>query len=84
MRKFEEIIEELELRDFPLVGGSFTWWGGPNIPDWIGFHLIMHGGFESSGGSINFANTNIESHSNPTRNWDDIPVQFPSYSRICG
>ena len=30
MRKFSEIIEDLELRDLPLQGGSFTWKGGLN------------------------------------------------------
>ena len=30
MRRFSEIIEDLELRDFPLQGGSFTWRGGLN------------------------------------------------------
>ncbi|KAL6332090.1 hypothetical protein AAG906_020771 [Vitis piasezkii] len=30
MRRFSEIIEDLELRDLPLQGGSFTWRGGLN------------------------------------------------------
>ncbi|KAJ9697075.1 hypothetical protein PVL29_009023 [Vitis rotundifolia] len=30
MRRFSEVIEELELRDFPLRGGPFTWRGGLN------------------------------------------------------
>lgn len=28
MRRFLEVIEELELRGFPLQGGPFTWRGG--------------------------------------------------------
>ncbi|KAL6343127.1 hypothetical protein AAG906_019670 [Vitis piasezkii] len=30
MRRFSEIIEDLELKDVPLVGGPFTWNGGVN------------------------------------------------------
>ena len=30
MRRFSEVLEDLELRDFPLQGGSFTWRGGLN------------------------------------------------------
>ena len=30
MRRFTEVIEELELRDLPLQGGMFTWSGGLN------------------------------------------------------
>ncbi|RVW29476.1 hypothetical protein CK203_093707 [Vitis vinifera] len=30
MRRFSEIMEDLELRDLPLQGGSFTWKGGLN------------------------------------------------------
>ena len=30
MRIFSEIIEDLELRDLPLQGDSFTWKGGLN------------------------------------------------------
>ncbi|RVW90110.1 Transposon TX1 uncharacterized 149 kDa protein [Vitis vinifera] len=30
MRRFSEVIDDLELRDFPLQGGSFTWRGGLN------------------------------------------------------
>ena len=30
MRRFSEIIEELELQDLPLQGGLFTWRGGLN------------------------------------------------------
>ncbi|RVW74361.1 hypothetical protein CK203_056854 [Vitis vinifera] len=30
MRRFSEVIEELELRDLPLQGGLFTWSGGFN------------------------------------------------------
>ena len=30
MRRFSEIIEDLGLRDIPLQGGLFTWWGGRN------------------------------------------------------
>ena len=30
MRRFSEVVEDLELRDFPLQGGSFTWRGGLN------------------------------------------------------
>ncbi|RVW67644.1 hypothetical protein CK203_063068 [Vitis vinifera] len=28
MRRFAEVIEELELKDLPMVGGPFTWTGG--------------------------------------------------------
>ena len=28
MHRFSEVIEDLELRDLPLLGGSFTWRGG--------------------------------------------------------
>ena len=28
IRRFFEVINELELRDLPLAGGSFTWCGG--------------------------------------------------------
>ena len=28
MRRFSQIINELELMDLPLQGGSFTWRGG--------------------------------------------------------
>ena len=30
MRTFSEVIEDLELKDLPLVGGPFTWNGGVN------------------------------------------------------
>ena len=30
MRRFSEVIDELQLRDLPLVGGSYTWCGGLN------------------------------------------------------
>ena len=30
MRRFSEVVEDLELRDFPLQGGPFTWRGGLN------------------------------------------------------
>ena len=30
MRRFSEVVEELDLRDLPLQGGSFTWCGGLN------------------------------------------------------
>ena len=30
MRRFSEVIEDLELRDLPLHGGIFTWSGGLN------------------------------------------------------
>ena len=30
MRRFSEVVEDLELRDFPLHGGPFTWRGGLN------------------------------------------------------
>ena len=30
MRRFSEVIDELQLRDLLLVGGSYTWCGGLN------------------------------------------------------
>ena len=30
MRRFSEVIEDLQLKDLPLVGGLFTWNGGVN------------------------------------------------------
>ena len=30
MRRFNEIVEDLELRDLPLQGGVFTWRGELN------------------------------------------------------
>ncbi|RVW80668.1 Transposon TX1 uncharacterized 149 kDa protein [Vitis vinifera] len=30
MRRFSEVVEDLELRDYPLRGGPFTWRGGLN------------------------------------------------------
>ena len=30
MRKFSQVIDELELKDLPLQGGSYTWKGGLN------------------------------------------------------
>ena len=30
MRRFSEVVEDLELRDFPLQGGPFTWRGRLN------------------------------------------------------
>ena len=30
MRRFSEVVEELELRDLLLQGGLFTWCGGLN------------------------------------------------------
>ena len=30
MRRFSEVVEDLELRDFPLMGGPFTWRGSLN------------------------------------------------------
>ena len=30
MRRFTEIVEDLELRDLPMQGGVFTWRGGLN------------------------------------------------------
>ena len=30
MRRFSEIIEDLELKDLPLFGSLFTWSGGVN------------------------------------------------------
>ena len=29
LRRFSQIIDELELKDLPLQGGVFTWTGGP-------------------------------------------------------
>ena len=29
-RRFSEVVEDLELRDFPLQGGPFTWRGRLN------------------------------------------------------
>ena len=29
MKRFSQIIDELELKDLPLHGGAFTWAGGP-------------------------------------------------------
>ena len=31
MRRFNEVLEELELRDLPIQGGVFTWRGGLNL-----------------------------------------------------
>ena len=28
MRRFSHVIDELELKDLPLQGGSYTWKGG--------------------------------------------------------
>ena len=33
MRRFSEVIKDLELRDLPLQGGLFTWSGGLN--NWL-------------------------------------------------
>ena len=30
MRRFSQVTDELELKDFPMQGGLFTWRGGPN------------------------------------------------------
>ena len=30
MRRFSEVLEDLELMDYPLMGGPFTWRGGLN------------------------------------------------------
>ena len=30
MRRFSEVIDELQLRDLHLIGGLFTWKGGLN------------------------------------------------------
>ena len=30
MRRFLKVIEDLELKDLPMVGGPFTWIGGVN------------------------------------------------------
>ena len=30
MRRFTEVVKDLELRDYPLQGGPFTWQGGLN------------------------------------------------------
>lgn len=30
IRRFSEVIKDLQLRDLPLLGGSFTWSGGLN------------------------------------------------------
>ena len=30
MRRFSQVIEELELKDLPLQGGPYTWKGGLN------------------------------------------------------
>ena len=30
MKRFSEVIEDLELKDLPLLGGPFTWSGGVN------------------------------------------------------
>ena len=30
MRRFTKVVEDLELRDYPLQGGPFTWRGGLN------------------------------------------------------
>ena len=30
MRRFSQVTDELELKDFPMQGGFFTWRGGPN------------------------------------------------------
>ena len=32
MRKFSQVIDELELKDLPLQGGPYTWKGGVEQP----------------------------------------------------
>ena len=42
MRRFSEVIDELELADLLLLGGNFTWSGGfhdQNQAVWIDFGL---------------------------------------------
>ena len=42
MRRFLEIVEDLELIDLPLTGGSFTWCGGLNnrLASMVGRFLV--------------------------------------------
>ncbi|RVW46812.1 hypothetical protein CK203_075677 [Vitis vinifera] len=52
MRKFLEIIEDLELRDLPLHGGSFTWKGGLNNHSRIDWFLVSNEWEEHFSGAV--------------------------------
>ena len=39
MRRFSQVIDDLDLKDLPLKGGAFTLWGGGGrvVKEWLGW-----------------------------------------------
>ena len=53
MRRFTEIIDDLQLRDLPLLRGSFTWSGGlNNQARWRLDHFLVSEGWEGHFSSV--------------------------------
>ncbi|RVW70881.1 putative mitochondrial protein [Vitis vinifera] len=48
MKRFSEVIEDLELKDLPMVGGPFTWIGGVNNQSFSRLdHFLVNEGWDS-------------------------------------
>ena len=41
MRRFTKVMEDLELKDLPLLGGAFTWSGGVNNQSNVKARLVF-------------------------------------------
>ncbi|RVX12604.1 Transposon TX1 uncharacterized 149 kDa protein [Vitis vinifera] len=76
MRRISEIMEDLELRDLPLQGGSFTWKGGLNNHPIQG--LIDGGGVRSGPMPFRFENMWLkeEGFKEKMQGWDWNKLEF--------
>ena len=52
MRRFAQIVDELELLDLPMQGGLLTWNGGRNNQSWarLDRFLVTHNWLDQFGG----------------------------------